>query len=191
MKINHDGKTISHGMESVPSHFYLVCACQRGWRYSVIVSAYNEKDAIERLKANAKAVIESVRKELSPKDFEQHTIMSEISITDARSIKDMRAKIEELQEKLDILEERSDDFAETSRSIIVEDVANLQRKIRSLENPKPTKFHTESTFDIITRRMKDVLDPQTTLTADKIDDNRCIPVAYFDDPRSILNYCPH
>lgn len=159
-------------------HTFCVHIRESGYHRTFIVMAKDETTAISNFLANIKALGEEIKKTLKPEDCEPRKIMAYDPAKLARA--DEYAKgVAIMEEKLIDLEDKEGDLAAVHRESLREDIKANYEAIRKLRVQE--EVNLPSRFDRIMARVSKL--PAMTLTAERLDPQRCYAVAYFDDPR--------
>lgn len=174
-------------MTDLPSNFFVVSARQGACCRQFIVLAINEEDACARLRANATAMIEAIKAGLNPEDYETAQLLSDPLPHSLKRAYELEDDVRRMEEKLSDLDERTDDLAVVHRESLTEGVRANWEQIKNLRAPIPSG--TSSNFKMIARPMLEILEEGTSITAKKLDGNRCYTASYFDDFRSYSSHC--
>jgi hypothetical protein len=187
----YNGHQIAHGEPPIPftepKQVFVVSARKHGWCVEFIVIAHDAENAIVRLKSNAQAVIEAVRANMTPEDFEETPLFREPELADIRKARELEDDIRRMQEILSDIEENTDELSAVRRETLTESIASNYAKIKELRESK--EIGKDSKFKMVTHRMTELLDPKTKLSAEMLLSTRCYTVSYFDDARSYTSYC--
>lgn len=164
-------------------HTFVVYAWKSGICRTFIVMAKDEAGAIANFLGNIVALGAELKKTLKPEDCEPRKIMAYDQNKLAQADK-CSTELAEYQEKLNDFDDRTDDLAEVHRETIVERMAELRKKISDLHIQE--EVNLPSRFEQMMRRSTELV--SMTLTAEKLDPQRCYGVAYFDDSRDYTSY---
>jgi hypothetical protein len=159
-------------------HTFVVYARKAGICRTFLVMAKDEAGAISNFLGNIVALGAELKKTLKPEDCEPRKIMAYNQAKLAQA--DEYAKgIAIMEEKLIELEDKEGDLAAVHRESLREDIKANYEAIAKLRTQEEVSL--PSRFERMMQRVSEL--PSMTLTAVKLDPQRCYSVAYFDDPR--------
>ena len=159
-------------------HTFHVTASSEGYSRSFIVMAKDEDTAKANFLTNIVALGEELKKTLKPEDLEPTKVMAYDEKKLARADEYLKG-IHIMEEKLLALEDNTDTFAEDMKQNLRETIAENYEAIRKLKQMQEKTL--PSRFERMMERVSKL--PALTITATRLNPNRCYACAYFDDPR--------
>lgn len=147
-----------------------------------IVIAKDGDTAIANFLKNILALAEEIKKTLKPEDMLPIKTMA-YDEGKLQKAKLYHAEVVTMQDKLTELEDRTDDLAEVQKEGLIENIAVNNQRISQLRRQE--EVIVPSKFERIMKRVSEL--PSYTLTAERLDPQRCYGVAYFDDSRDYVD----
>lgn len=159
-------------------HTFCVHVREKGYHRTFIVMAKDEATAISNFLCNIVALGAELKKTLKPEDCEPRTIQA-YNQDDLNKADALSRELAETTQRLNDLGDEEDELTCIHRETLTESCAKLRERIQALRVTHETKI--PSRFERMMERVSKL--PAMTLTAERLDPQRCYAVAYFDDPR--------
>jgi hypothetical protein len=193
MKIgSYPDRIVRHSITEPTTNWYVIYSRSDGGVgthtcYSFIIAGNSEEDAIARFKDNLRNVVKKVESEATESDRVKVPWYSDPPYHDLAKAKQLQIEISKMQDEM---EDRDSDF-ELDRVFCESRMESIVEKHKQIaELTKPIEHIPSSVVENRLSKVLDMLSERFTTIAIKLDTDRAIEVAYFDDGRGIINYYP-